>query len=65
MRFDTPADDGPEVITGRKGVADIARALRTDGRLDAAERCVVAEALADRFFGEGSSVAERLNCDDA
>lgn len=65
MRFDTPADDGPELVTGRTDLADLADALASDARVDGAERCRIAEAMGDRFFGDGASVAERLDCPDA
>ncbi|MEE2565685.1 carboxylesterase/lipase family protein [Hyphobacterium marinum] len=65
MRFDTPADDGPELVTGRTVVADLADALASDARVDNAERCRIARAMGDRFFGDGASVAERLDCPDA
>lgn len=45
MRFDSPADGGPEVITGPDSVEQILTDLAMDSSLDTEERCMVFERL--------------------
>ena len=62
MRFDTADGGGPEMIEGRGTVGDIAQALASDARIDDDERCRIALAMQDRFFGDGASIHDRLDC---
>ena len=49
MRLDSAQDGGPEVIAGALSPAMIARELAADGRITQAERCRIAQAVADRY----------------
>lgn len=62
MRFDTPADGGPEVVRGAETMASIAERLETDQRLTPEERCRVAASLGDRYFGESDGIAGMIGC---
>jgi para-nitrobenzyl esterase len=62
MRFDSAQGGGPEMIEGRGSVANLAQALASDARVDDDERCRIALAMQDRFFGDGASIHSRLNC---
>jgi para-nitrobenzyl esterase len=52
MRFDSPADGGPEVITGPDSVEQILTDLAEDASLNTAERCMVFHRL-ESWIDEG------------
>tara|TARA_R100000149_G_C5822710_1_gene101375 strand:- start:25 stop:789 length:765 start_codon:yes stop_codon:yes gene_type:complete len=62
MRFDTPADGGPELMRGIETIEGLATRLGDDGRLTRDEECRIAFSLGDRFFGDGASVPELIDC---
>jgi para-nitrobenzyl esterase len=63
MRFDTPQDGGPALMTGADTRARIRADLAADPRLDAEQRCQIARALG--FWGEepGTEILGSLGCE--
>lgn len=63
MRFDTPADGGPALMTGGDTRARIIADLAQDPRLDGEQRCLIANALG--FWGEaaGPDMLGALGCE--
>ena len=63
MRFDSPAANGQEIITGPDSMERIESDLMSDDRLDTEQRCMVVSAIADwrpREAAEG--LRERTGC---
>ncbi|MGP1274122.1 MAG: carboxylesterase/lipase family protein [Caulobacterales bacterium] len=63
MRFDSPADNGQEIITGTDSFEAIEADLAADPRLDDVQRCRVVEAIAEwRPRGSLDAMRQRLGC---
>ncbi|WP_439632771.1 carboxylesterase/lipase family protein [Glycocaulis sp.] len=63
MRFDSPDDNGQELITGTDSFEALEADLAADTRLDDAQRCAVVEAIAAwRPRGSLDTMRQRLNC---
>ena len=62
MRFDTPADGGPEVMTGRDTPAAIAADLAADTRLQPSGRCAVAAGIMRRQPAIAQAFESGMDC---
>ena len=62
MRFDSPTDGGWAMMGGVDNLSTLARDLGADPRLDADERCIVADAVAQFHPPYGAQLAETLSC---
>lgn len=62
MRFDTPGGGGPEIVSGRESLADIAADLAEDPRLEPAERCAVAAGMQRRQPETTAVLTGALDC---
>jgi len=62
MRFDTPEGGGPEIVSGRESLANIAADLAEDPRLEPQERCAVAAGIRRRQPETAAVLAGPLDC---
>ena len=63
MRFDTPSDGGPEVITGTDSVARIGADLAEDDRITDVQRCMIRASLV--FWQNDIADIPAMGCDAA
>ncbi len=62
MRFDSAEDGGVGVMEGAEDLASILADLRTDPRLDAGERCLIAEGIDAPGSRESAEILAALGC---